>query len=232
MTLAPNAEEVLVAQAQLALARRAPVAALAPLDRLTRLYPTVAEHHYLMGVALLQAGDPPRATEALENAIHLDPEHTLTLVALGLALNERKLYDESQKHLRRALEREPENADVLAALAEAEEGVGQLADAEAHATQALGRSGQHARGNLVIGLLRMHQEKYAEAKEALLRSVAAEPTSPKAHYQLSLAYARLGDAAAAAREKKLYDDARQALVERAEEQHAARTNAASGGMGR
>ena len=44
----------------------------------------------------------------------------------------------------------------------------------------------------------MKQERYAEARERSMRAVAADPTSAKAHYQLSLAYARLGDEQASA----------------------------------
>jgi Tfp pilus assembly protein PilF len=39
----------------------------------------------------------------------------------------------------------------------------------------------------------MKQERYAEARDALLKAAAGDPASPKAQYQLSLAYARLGD---------------------------------------
>ena len=43
-------------------------------------------------------------------------------------------------------------------------------------------------------MVRMKQERYARGpRRALERAAAADPDSPKAHYQLSLAYARLGD---------------------------------------
>jgi Tfp pilus assembly protein PilF len=38
----------------------------------------------------------------------------------------------------------------------------------------------------------MKQHSYDQARELLERSAAADPDSPKVHYQLSLAYARLG----------------------------------------
>jgi tetratricopeptide (TPR) repeat protein len=50
----------------------------------------------------------------------------------------------------------------------------------------------------------MKQERYADARDALLRAIAAQPTLAKAHYQVSLAYARLGDAAAAQKHVELY----------------------------
>src|SRR5207237_1382933 len=98
-----------------------------------------------------------------------------------------------------ALELEPENIDALAALAEAEAGLDELAPAEYHARRALRRAVAHPTANLVMGIVSMKRERYAEAREALDKAIAANPDSPAAHYQLSLAYARLGDEANAKR---------------------------------
>jgi tetratricopeptide (TPR) repeat protein len=202
--LAPNAEEVLSAFAQLSLAVRAPVAALTALEPLSRMCPTVAEYRYLTGVAYLQAGALPEATDALRDAHRLEPDRALTLVALGLTLNGRKLYAEARPLLLRSLELEPENVDALAALAEAEEGSGDLEKADAFVRRALARRDAHATANLVAGLVLMRQERYAEARDAFLKAVAAEPGLTKAHYQVSLAYARLGDQANAEKHVELY----------------------------
>ena len=94
--------------------------------------------------------------------------------------------------------------EAVAALAEAEDGLGELADAEAHAQRALAAATGHPTANLVMGMVRMKQERYAEARDALERAVAGDPGSPKAQYQLSLAYARLGDEASARRHVELY----------------------------
>ena len=202
--LAPNAEDVLSASAQLSLAVRAPVPAILALEPLTRMCPTVAQYPYLLGVALMQAGDMLAAVEPLQKAERLEPGRALTLVALGLALNGRKMYGEAKTALVHALQIEPDNVEAVAALAEAEDGLGELADAEAHAQRALTAASGHPTANLVMGLIRMKQERYAEARDALERAVAGDPKSPKAHYQLSLAYARLGDEASARQHVELY----------------------------
>ena len=103
-----------------------------------------------------------------------------------------------------ALDLEPENIDALAALAEAEAGLDELAPAEDHARRALRRAVAHPTANLVMGIVLMKRERYAEAREALDKAIAANPDSPAAHYQLSLAYARLGDEASARRHVQLY----------------------------
>jgi tetratricopeptide (TPR) repeat protein len=127
-----------------------------------------------------------------------------TLAALGLALNSRKLHAEAEPFLRRALASEPGNADVLAALAETEEALGDPAQAETHAARALARAPDHAAAHFVVGLLRMKQARYGDARDALLRAIAAQPDLARAHYQASLAFARLGDDASAARHVELY----------------------------
>lgn len=195
--LAPNSEDVLSAFAQVSLAAGAPVPAILALDALTRIYPTVAQHHYLLGVALMRAGDMPAAVESLRTAERLESDRGLTLLALGIALTNMQSYDDALPFLARSIELEPENVDAVAALGEAEEGSGDLESAATHVERVLARSPGHATANLVAGLLEMQRGRYAEARTALERAIAADPLSPKAYYQLSLACTRLGDTAAA-----------------------------------
>ncbi len=202
--LAPSSEDVLSAFAQVSLAARMPFPAITTLQSLTRMCPEVADHHYLLGVALMQVGDLPGAVDTLREAERLEPDRPLTLVALGLALNGRKLFAEAKSFLLRSLELDPESADALAALAESEEGLTELEAAEAHAERALARESYQATALLVMGTIRMKQGRFVEARDALERAVAASPDSPKAHYQLSLAYARLGEEANAQRHLELY----------------------------
>jgi tetratricopeptide (TPR) repeat protein len=215
--LAPNAEEVLGAIAQVSLAARAPVAAILVLEPLTRLAPEVAQHHYLFGVALMQAGDMPAAVEALRNAERLDPAHSLTLVALGIALNNRKMFGDAKPVLLKVLEREPDNVEAVAALAEAEEGLDELDAADLHAGRALKAAPRHPTANLVAGMVLMKRGRFAEARDALERAAAADPESPKVYYQLSLAYARLGDAQAASRNREIYQQKLRAMETRIED---------------
>src|SRR5919198_3678636 len=202
--LAPNSEEVLGALAQVSLASRTLAPAITTLDGLTRMCPTVSQYHYLLGVALMEGGDMLAAIESLQQADRLEPERPLTLMALGLAQNNRKAYTEAKRALLHALDLEPDNTDAVAALAEAEAGLGELAPAEDHARRALARATAHPTANLVMGIVLMKRERYGEARDALEQAVAANPDSPAAQYQLSLAYARLGDEANAQRHVELY----------------------------
>jgi tetratricopeptide (TPR) repeat protein len=201
---APHAEDVLSAYAQVALAARAPVPAAEVLVPLTRMCPTVAAYHYRLGVALLQAGDVTGAVVSLERAQTIEPDRPLTLVALGLALVSAKRHAEAKPLLLRSLDLEPDGVEALAALAEAEEGLGELAAAEDHASRALARDPGHATANLALGMVRMKQDRYADARGPLERAAGAAGEQPKAHYQLSLAYARLGEDALSERHRALY----------------------------
>ena len=229
--LAPNAEEVLGAIAQVSLAARTPVPAIIALEALTRVFPTVAQHHYLLGVALMQAGDMLAAVDALREADRLEPARTLTLVALGIALNNRKMFDDAKPVLLRALAREPDNVEVLAAIAEAEEGLNELEAAHTHAARAIAQAPGHPTANLVAGMVQMKGNRYGEARIALERAAAADPDSPKAYYQLSLAWARLGDTAASARNLEIYREKLRAMEARIEELRKA-TGVSRGGMQR
>jgi tetratricopeptide (TPR) repeat protein len=202
--LARNSEEVLYAYAEASLAVRAPLPAIPVLESLTRMCPSVGEYQYLLGMALVQAGDVAAAFEPLKEAERLEPNEPPILVALGTALNERKLYTEAKPPLLHALSLAPDSVEATAALAEAEAGLGELQEAEAHAQRALVRSGADATANRVMGMVRMKQDRYADARDALLKAVASDPSSTKAQYQLSLAYARLNDTASAEKHLALY----------------------------
>ena len=202
--IAPDSEDVLGAFAQVALAARMLLPAIATLDALTRICPTVARYHHMMGVALTQAGDMPAAVESLQRANRLEPEQPATLLALGLALNGRTRYAEAKTALLTSLELDPANIDGLAALAEAEAGAGEWRQAEEHARRVLTAAAAHATGHLVMGMVLMQRARYADARDALEHAISADPASPAGHYQLSLAYARLGDEAASRTQVELY----------------------------
>ena len=162
------------------------------------------QYHYLLGVARLRVGDRLNAVAALLAAEQLEPNRALTLLALGIAHNSLQQYADAEPVLSRAVELDPGNADTLAALAEAEQGLGQLDNASKHVQMVLTTTPQHATANLVAGLVAMDRSRYAEARAALERAVQTDPLMFKAHYQLSLACARLGDEAAASQYLERY----------------------------
>jgi tetratricopeptide (TPR) repeat protein len=221
--LAPNSEEVLNALAQVSLTARAITPAIMALESLVRIGPNVAQYHHMLGVALMQAGDLTASLDALRQADKLEPGRGSTILALGVALNAQNSYAEAREALTRAIDLEPDNVDVEAALAEAEEALGDLDAAERRVRRVLRGEGtpgekpaaskDHAAANLVLGMIRLKQGRHEEARDALLNAVMANPTSPKAHYQLSLVYARLGDEPSSEKHRQVY----QKMMREAEE---------------
>ena len=215
--LAPNSEEVLSAIAQVALAAKRPMPAVLTLQSLTRICPTVAQYHYLLGVGLMAVGDMPAADDALTQANRLEPERPLTLIALGLVLNNRKQFAEAKAALARGVELQPDSVEAMAALAEAQAGLREFDDATVMARRVLDRTPSNATANLVIGMILMERKEFAGARDALLRATAADPDSPKAFYQLSLAAARLGDESGAQRYVQQYQEKLKAVEDRVNE---------------
>jgi tetratricopeptide (TPR) repeat protein len=209
--LAPNSEDVLSAIAELSLAGRAAVPAILTLESMTRLYPDEARYSYLLGVALMGAGDLPAAIDALRKANTLQPGQRLTLLALGLAYNNQKLFTDAYPTLRKALDLDPDSVETIAALSEAEAGTGDLNAAERDAARAIARAPQNATANLVLGMVRLAQQRYPEARDVLLIAAQADPASPKPEYQLSLVYARLGDQASSDRHRQQYQEKLRAM---------------------
>ncbi|MEM9555272.1 MAG: tetratricopeptide repeat protein [Acidobacteriota bacterium] len=218
LDLAPNAEDVLSGFARVHLGAGRPGPALQALEGLARMHPEVAEHAYLLGVARLQLGDLDGAAESLARTIELDPTEARHHLARGLALNQLKRFAEAETSLRRALALAPESTRALAALAEAEEGLGRRDAAEQHARSALAAlaasreasstapgdsalspspavtaASAAATAHFVLGRLHMQAGEHAAARDAFLRALATADDAAKVHYQLSLAYARLGD---------------------------------------
>ena len=226
-SLAPNSEDVLAAFAELSLTTHALVPAILTLESLTRMYPEEPRYQYLHGVALMRAGAVPDAIEPLRKANTLEPDRPQTLLALGLAYNNRKQYPDARPLLRRALDLDPQNVETLAALSEAEAGAGDLEAAERDAGRAMQQAPANATANFVTGIVRMAQQRYPEARDALLAAAVADSASPKAEYQLSLVYARLGDQAASNEHRSLYEQKLRAIERTVEALHGKK----SGGAG-
>jgi tetratricopeptide (TPR) repeat protein len=212
--LAPNSEDVLGPYAEALLASPKPDAAIPVLGALIRISPMVARYQYLAGVAVLQAGDAPAAVSFLQEAMRLEPDQAPTLIALGRALNRRQLYSEAKPLLLRGLSLMPNSLEAVTALAEAEGGLDEIQDAEEHARRALAQAPDDPRANRAVAMVLMKQERFAEARDALLKAAAADPSPSETQDQLSLAYAHLGDPASAQKHRALCEQRLEAERER------------------
>ena len=201
---APSSEEVLAVHTRRALAARIPSTATRSVEPLARMHPDVAEYKYLLGMVWTQLRNPGEAAEALLAAVALDPDLEEAFVPLGLALNHERRYDDARMYLERYLEAHPEDLEAMTALAEAEERLGDTASAETRVAAVLKRDAENPSAHLVAAMLHMRGQRFAEARTALERAVAADPQLAKAHYQLSQACIRLGDRACAEKHLEIY----------------------------
>ena len=217
LDLAPNSEDVLSVWARLNLAAGRPTRALSALEPLVRLHPDDPEYTYLLGVTWLQVGELIEAVESLERAVTLRPDRPRPKIALGLAWNAQKRFAEARDVLDAALRLAPDEPEALAAYAESLEGLGQLDDAERYARRTL-ESTAHPTAHLVLGMVAMKRGDYPVARASLEQAVALgdarDAAPPKAHYQLSLAYARLGERELSERHRRLYQEAQDATERR------------------
>lgn len=205
--IAPNSEEVLSDYAENSLAAGNPGGAMDALEPLTRMHPSVADYLYLLGVAQLKIKALDPAVDTLRRSLELDPDRALTWIALGLTFNTQKRFAEAKEALVHSLEIEPEDVEALVALAEAEEGLGELELVEVHANRALALAGSHPGAYFALGKARMSQGNFAEARDFFLETIALSPDSAKTHYQLSLAYTRLNDPVNAKKHQELHQQA-------------------------
>lgn len=208
LRVAPNAERVLSDFAENSLAATDPVAAINALEPLSRMHPSVAKYPYLLGVAHLQIGEMDRSVESLRRSLELEPDRVLSLIALGITYNAQKEYGAAREVLQRSLELAPQQTEALIALAEAEEGLGELEAAESHARRALARVESHPGASFVLGRIAMSRGDFAGARDQFLTAVEISPDLAKAHYQLSLAYARLNDPDNSRKHRELYQEAK------------------------
>lgn len=203
---APSSAELLDAYARLALGLGRPIQALPALEALARLDDGNAESAYLLGVSLLQLSDPAGASDALERATRLRPDMALAFTALGLARNLEKRYELAKEALVEALVLSPGDVETEAALAEAEQGLGELDAAAARAEAVLAKS-PHPTALLVRGLVAMEKQDWQKARSTFETLAINEPEAARVHYQLSLACARLGDMKASQKHRELYQQA-------------------------
>ena len=202
--LAPNSEDVLSAFAQMSLAAGAPVPAVVTLESLTRMCPTSCSTTIFSGSALMRVGDRLNAVDALRAAEQLDPNRALTLLALGIAHNSLQRYADAKPFLAARSNSIPRTPTRWPRSRKPNRASASSRPRRSTCSGCWPRHRNTRRRISSPGWWRWIAAQYAEARAALERAVQTDPLLFKAHYQLSLACARLGDEAAASRHLEQY----------------------------
>jgi predicted Zn-dependent protease len=125
--------------------------------------PDAALSHYAMGGALLADRKLDAAATHLQRAIELEPDESIHY--LRLAELHRLRGQPREALLQRALDVDPEDPDVLAALAMERLDSNRTDEAERFATEALELDPESHDALLAMGWVRLHQADVADARE-------------------------------------------------------------------
>jgi tetratricopeptide (TPR) repeat protein len=167
--------------------------------------PLVRERWNDYGIGLLLQGDLRGAEAAFLAVTTMDPPYADGWVNVARVRLQEGNLEGAETMLRHALERDPKLAKTRFFLGTALKSLGRYDEALEHLQAA---AAQYPRDRVVrnqlgrvLFLKRQHREAIAEFQRAL----DVDPEDLQAHYNLMLAYQGLGDAAAAARERTLYE---------------------------
>jgi tetratricopeptide (TPR) repeat protein len=157
------------------------------------------------GIGLLLQGDLKGAEAAFQRVLLLDPTYADGYVNVARANLQEGNLPAAEAMLRKALALNPELAKTHFFLGTVLKGLGRYDEALTHLQTA---STKYPRDRVVLNQLgRVHflKRQFPEAVASLKRVLAIDPEDLQAHYNLMLAYQGMGDGAAAAREKVLYE---------------------------
>jgi len=168
---------------------------------------TIAPDHFdaqfTLGRALYSAGDPIRAAQAFRTAVSLNPTDPRALFFLGTTLEQAGDLEGAVRSYRQLVLNQPLAAEghlglgiVLVKRGEVNEGVKEL-------ERALVIEPNLYEAQVTIGRSLVAQGRPAESLDHLIRAAQLAPGNPEPHYQLSLAYRRLGRNDKAAEESEV-----------------------------
>lgn len=158
--------------------------------RALRLNAGAAEAHTLLGVALASRGNAnAEASEALSQAIALNPTSFDAHFYLGRVLYTMKDYPGAIKDLRAAVGLNPRHAEARFFLGTALEAAGESEAALSEYRELVKIDPQSAIGQVGLGALMVKQGKTEEAISALKRATSLDPKNFEAHWALGRALA-------------------------------------------
>jgi predicted Zn-dependent protease len=168
-------------------------------SRYTLEHPDNAWGHYMLGLSEWKAGDPEVAEEAFLAALALKPDHVKSLVNYGRVLIEMDRADDAELQLAGALEVDPANLDARRVMGRAQYCLGRLDEAADSYLIVLAQRESDAWSLNNLGLIRIEQERFAEALPALAKAAQLKGDEAVIQNNLGVALERTGHPAAAAR---------------------------------
>ena len=177
--------------------------AIALLRPLVDVAPFDEELHLLLIQAFQSSGDSTRAFELAQKAARRFPASSQVACWLGFQLQFSGRYEESNKHLRKAIELEPSYPVSYYLLAEVLLQEEKHKEAIGYFRQAIERMPDDAEALMGLSRALLGLNQTAEALQELQKAAQAAPQDARVHLQLSRLYFRLGDETRAQQEADL-----------------------------
>ena len=175
-------------------ARGAETEALKTVERAVVLAPEHFDAQFTLGRALYGVGDSPAAVKAFRAALRLKPDDARALFFLATALEGAGEVDAALSAYRELVRRQPQAAEGHLGLGvllikrgggDAEKGIEEL-------RTAVRIDPNQYEAQVTLGRALLLRKLPAESVEHLRRAAELAPANPEPHYQLALAYRRLG----------------------------------------
>lgn len=138
-------------------------------------------------------GDVAEALAHFREAVRLQPGWSPPEIGIGVALLRDNRADEAQGYLERGLALEPDNVDVLCALAVVMSERGNLVQAQQHFEHAVAVAPERPDIHYSFGQLLAKQDKLRPAAEEFAEAVRLRPDYVAAWNSRAIMYARLGE---------------------------------------
>ena len=161
-------------------------------ERLYQLQPDEPAYVHLLAITRFRRDEKAQAETLLHRYIELRPNEAMGYYLLGVTLFTVKRYGEAREALERSLAF-GENADseyLLGLIADTE---GDREGALRWLLRTLKVAPSYAAAQTLLGVVYAEQDKYSLARTALERAVELNAKDLRAHYQLALVYAKLGE---------------------------------------
>ncbi len=172
------------------------------------------EQRFRLGMSYYGYGDFGRALGQMQRVKQEAPETPEIAFYLGSILIELKKPEEARPFLMTELRKDPASYKSMTKIAYIEYLSGQDSSCRQWLDKSLAQNQRWFESHLVYGLLHNRLGEYAEAVKSLEACIREEPEFPKAYFQLSQAYRRLGDEEKASRNLEHFNKLQEAAISR------------------
>jgi tetratricopeptide (TPR) repeat protein len=166
-------------------------AALAEAIQAQKKFPDNPEILFLFGLASYYVPESPLTKLALRNLREAEPDGARVLLVEGMLHRKQGHSEDALRAFKAAASRDLPDAHLLLGILLREDGDHEGAERELRAAE--GVNPQNGQVMLELGKVLVSRGEFAQARERLERAVEYMPSNFAVHYQLGLAYRRLGE---------------------------------------